>query len=177
MLLYENQGTSIKKGVRLKRIVDLLAESTLLPLTLTSECRALRIAVTGASDWLQKHASVLLALDIPCDLTQTDVTAAAEQLKADMMEHDNDEDVAGDNDEQPHATTTTTTTTVPTDNNMDIVTPSPAAAVLPPATVTMTELEAVLEAADLISYLDFPELKAVRLRVTRVRAWFDHVSV
>lgn len=168
------QGTNVKKRTKLTRVVDLLAEMSLLPLTLTAECRPLRSALSNVTDWLQKYSTSLVALGIPCDESQTDLQAAAERLKQQLEQtDDSDNNEEGDGEEHIAAATAIV---VGREILLDDAKDSAATNTeLTEPTVTLPELKKLLDEADTIS-VDFPELKSARLRLVKAQSWLLQAS-
>lgn len=166
------QGTNVKKGTKLTRMVDLLAEVSLLPLTLTAECRPLRSTLSNITDWMQKNSSSLAAIGISCDLSQTDVQVAAERLKQQIEQtnesNDNDED--GEGDESALAAAVEGDSLVGQENESVAM-----STVLAEPTVTLPELKKVLDEAEGIS-VDFFELKSARQRLVKAQSWLAQAS-
>jgi len=152
------QGSQVRKGSRLRRVVSVLADASKLSVVLQNELRPLRAAVTAAEQWLSGHTGILKDLGIPYDLSQVDVEAAAASSINAAGEGDEEDDGAGANP---------ATTNIPSVTNEMIEAGE--------ATVMLSTLNQAVQAAESV-VLEFPELKALRLRFNRVSQWRAQVK-
>lgn len=144
------QGSSIRKGSRLLRVVSVLADASKLSVTLQNELRPLKLAVATAEQWLSAHTGILKNLGIQCDLSQVDIEAAARSSI-----------LVGDGDDEDVVNTGTSVAN-------DVIEAGDAI-------VALNELNQAIQSAESV-VLEFPELKALRQRFNRVNQWRTQVK-
>lgn len=88
------QGNSLRVGVSLASIQELLREAEALPVDLESETKHIRAAVESATSWIVTNTSVLSILKIP--ITSVDLSLSPDIFAAISADHEHTYDHATD---------------------------------------------------------------------------------